>query len=327
MTESKVAESVASELANPAGPGERHSQMKALIMPLIEIGFSDPAIFSQFRGMYDNDLEDSEIESVIKWGRNRAENDSKPFTRKSSAKVIPPEEAIQNAVDWLDGFQADHADLWHASQVYPGEDYSRDSLLYLRTYSPGDVTNINTRYVMRKQKDGSEKAELCGPGETKLAADWIEWIGVNGPPEGRAGSWMRINPLRALRGASPSGAHIDADVLRYDRLLLESDVLPFDIALSLYTKIALPIIAIIDSAGRGPHAHVSIQAANAQEYAGKTRLIFDLLAPFGIDRGNGNPSRYSRLPGATRIIGARAGSSIQELLYLTPEPRTGGVFS
>jgi hypothetical protein len=110
-------------------------------------------------------------------------------------------------------------------------------------------------------------------------------------------------------------------------VLLESDILPYDVALSVYAKVALPILSIVDSVGRGPHAHVLIQATDAVDYAAKVRLIFELLSPLGIDAGNGNPSRYSRLPGAIRIIGAREGASVQELLYLAPEPRKEGIFT
>jgi hypothetical protein len=65
MSESKIAQSVAAELSNPAGSGGRHSQMKTVILSLLEIGLSPRAIFAQFRGMYDLEVEDSEIESII----------------------------------------------------------------------------------------------------------------------------------------------------------------------------------------------------------------------------------------------------------------------
>jgi hypothetical protein len=325
---SKVAQSLAEELENPASPGERHSQVKRTIMPLIEVGLSDSAIFAQYRGMYDAaDFPDDEIDALIKWGRNRVAKANQGERSKPQPKEpeYTDEEKIRNALDWLGSFRVTPEDLWEESQVRSGNE--PEAILYLSLFQASDFVNLNSRYLIRKLKNGSEKAELCGPGETRLAAEWIEYIQANGTPEGRAGAWIRINPLRSIRGDSSSGAHTDADVLRYTRLLLESDVLPFDVALSLLAKVPLPICAITDPAGRGPHGIVAINAVNAQDYTAKAKAVLDLLAPFGIDAGNANPSRYSRLPGAHRIIGARNSATVQRLLYLSPQPRTEGIFS
>jgi hypothetical protein len=107
---------------------------------------------------------------------------------------------------------------------------------------------------------------------------------------------------------------------------VESDILPFNIALSLFAKVPFPICAIIDSAGRGPHAIACVDAKDAIEYARKVAAIIEFLAPLGIDPGNSNPSRYSRLPGAKRIIGARPDTAIQKLLFVTSNPNPGGIF-
>ena len=323
---SKLAQSLADELENPASPGERHSQVKRTIMPLIEVGLSDPAIFAQYRGMYDAaDFPDDEIDALIKWGRNRVAKANQGERRKPQPKEpeYTDEQKIRNALDWLGSFRVTPEDLWEESQIR--SENEPEAILYLSLFQANDFVNLNGRYLIRKLKDGSEKAELCGPGETKRAAEWVESIRATGTPEGRAGVWVRINPLRSIRGDSSSGAHTDADVLRYARLLLESDVLPRDISLSLLAKIPLPICAIIDSAGRSPHGIAVVNASNADDYARKASAIIKVLAPLGIDSGNSNPSRYSRLPGAKRIIGARTDASIQRLLYLAPQPRTGGI--
>jgi hypothetical protein len=51
LDQSKTAQTVAAALANPAGSGGRHQQMKSLVLSLLEIGLSDKAIFTQFRSM------------------------------------------------------------------------------------------------------------------------------------------------------------------------------------------------------------------------------------------------------------------------------------
>jgi hypothetical protein len=327
IEQSRVAQSLATELQSPAQPGARHSQIKRTILPMLELGLCDAAVFAQYRQMYGTDVPDSEIEALINWGRAKVNRDNcrKPCRTIAEKPEYTPEQKIQNAIDWLCGFRIDPADLWDASQIR--DDNESEAILYLGLFEPQDFVNINTRYFLRKLKDGAQKAELCGPGQTALGKQWIQFIQAQGVPEGRAGVWVRINPLRSICGNSSSGAHTDADVSRYSRLLLESDILPYDVALSLFAKLQLPICAIIDSAGRGPHAIVSIGAADASDYANKASTIIKSLEPLGIDPGNSNPSRYSRLPGAKRVIGARADASIQKLLFFSPNPRLGGISS
>jgi hypothetical protein len=324
---SPTAQSLAAELASPAQHGERHSQIKRTIIPMVELGLCDTAIFAQYRGMYDVDFPDSEIVALIEWGRTKVHkaSQSKGYRPPPKKPEYTAAQKLKNTSAWLKGSRIDPADLWEKSQIRAEQ--GSEAIVYLSLFQPADFVNLNARYIMRKLKDGAEKAELCGPGETKIASEWVKYIQENGIPEGRAGVWVRINPLQGIRGNSPSGAHTDADVLRYARVLLESDILPYDLALSLFAKVHLPICAIVDSAGRGPHAIGVVDARNAVEYALKAGAILKSLEPFGIDQGNANPSRYSRLPGAKRIIGARPNTSIQNLLYLAPQPETGGIFA
>jgi hypothetical protein len=56
------------------------------------------------------------------------------------------------------------------------------------------------------------------------------------------------------------------------------------------------------------------------EYRTKVARMLELLARFGVDGKNKNPSRLSRLPGARREIGA-ADDGVQRLLYLNPRPQ------
>jgi len=325
IEQSPLAQSLASELQNPAQPGERHTQIKRTILPMLELGLCDRAVFEQYRGMYDADVTDEEIIEFIRWARAKLTATGKSHKSPVKKPKLTPEQKVRNAIDWLGGFRIDPADLWEASQIYPGEE--SDAVVYLSLFQSDDFVNLNTRYRIRKLKDGTEKAELYGPGFTMVRIEWIDCIRQSGVPQDRAGTWVRVNPLRSKCGNSKSGAHTDSDVLRYARFFLKSDVLPFEIALSLLAKVRLPVCAIVDSAGRGPHGIVCVDAIDASDYACKVRAIIKFLEPLGIDPGNSNPSRYSRLPGAERIIGARADASVQKLLYIAPNPRPGGIFS
>jgi hypothetical protein len=330
MSESKIAQSVAAELSNPAGSGARHSQMKTVILSLLEIGLSARAIYTQFRGMYDEEIADSEIEAIIKWGVHRkGKSTTAPQSRPPT--ILTSEEATAKATAWLDGFAIDDSDLWDASEIRAGDedDASRDSLLLLEhRYHAHELVTINARYHVAVKKDGLEKVTIIGQGETRTTAAWIEQIKTHGTPESRAGAWIRLNPMRAVQGSGLNGAHCDADVAVWRDLLVETDLLPHDIALSVYGKLTLPIAAIIDSAGRGPHAWVALNAQSAQEYAQKANYILSRLTTIGFDAGNSNPSRYGRLAGARRIIGSREGhDGFQRVLYLAPHPKPGGIFS
>jgi hypothetical protein len=331
MSESKVAQSVAEALTNPAAAGKRHNQMKSLVLSLIEIGLRDEPIFAQFRSMYSADVPDSEIKRIIAWGRKRATKNANAVQVSPEAISLTPADICEKAKAWLDGFEVDEASLWDASHIRPEDDADpgRDSLLILQhLYHPHELVCINTRFHVTPKKDGIEKVTIIGPGETKTAAQWIEHIKANGTPERRAGAWIRLNPLRSPHGSGSGGAHSDADVAVFRYLLLESDLLEPAIALSVYGKLKLPIAAIIDSAGRGPHAWVTVNAGSAEEFAYHAKDILDCLSTIGFDSGNSNPSRYGRLAGARRSIGARQDSDgFQRLLYVAPHLKAQGIFS
>ena len=147
MAESKVARTVAAELTNPAGNGARHNQMRSLILSLLEIALSPRAIFTQFRGMYDEEVTDSEIKEIIKWGLARiGKSSAAPLARP--ARTLSKEEAITKATAWLNGFEVDEPSLWDASQIRPcdGDDPLQDSILVLEhLYREHELVCINTR--------------------------------------------------------------------------------------------------------------------------------------------------------------------------------------
>ena len=156
----------------------------------------------------------------------------------------------------------------------------------------------------------------------------------HGTPQSDAGAWIRMNPVTA-NGSGFDGAIKDEDVTAHRFMLIESDKLPEDLALSFYAALTLPVAAILASGGRGPHAWVRLDCATDEEYRRQVAHILEKLRPFGIDDGNKNPSRLSRLPGALRQIGARLPSvpdegdkdgGQQRLYYLSHDPEQQPIF-
>jgi hypothetical protein len=117
----------------------------------------------------------------------------------------------------------------------------------------------------------------------------------------------------------------DANVTAFRFALLESDKLPIELQLSLLAKLPLPIAAILSSGGRSVHAWVMADVPDAEDYRATVAGMLEILARFGVDGKNKNPSRLSRLPGARREIGA-VHDGLQRLLYLNPKPDGKAIF-
>jgi hypothetical protein len=196
-------------------------------------------------------------------------------------------------------------------------------MLFAALYGKEEHINVLSDFGL-EQKDGEQKANPKGSGETLLRDQWMRQIAEAGKPRTEAGVWIRPNPVKN-RGSGKDGAITDADVTSYRFCLLESDTLPIDLQLSLWARLPLPVAAIIKSGGRSVHAWVMLNCANAQEYRTKVDRIYTLLARFGLCRNNKNASRLSRLPGAQREIG-KHGDGAQRLLYLSDEPTESPIF-
>ena len=113
--------------------------------------------------------------------------------------------------------------------------------------------------------------------------------------EPAAGAWIRFNPL--------DGSGVDnKNVTKFRYALIESDVLDIDRQLPAIKDLHLPCAAVVSSGGKSVHAVVHVDAANADEYRKRVRWLYDYCDRHGfvVDRNNKNPSRLSRLPGATR---------------------------
>ncbi len=216
------------------------------------------------------------------------------------------------AESWLRGFQANEVDVWEASPIRPPADWRLDAVCLLEfLFRPGELVNFVTNYTVAARPDGTPKASPQGTGETvernTLIVRWQRAMA-----ESAAGGWLRMNPLDG-HGCQ------DANVAAYRFALIECDEIPRTLQLSLLARLPLPIAAILTSGGRSLHAWVKLDAPDRDTYRATGARMLTLLARFGVDTRNKNPSRLSRLPGTRRAIGGEA-DGLQRLLYLNPQP-------
>ena len=255
---------------------------------------------------------------------------SKPAAPPSIEKLTPEQKAKRwaHAIRTkLAGFVADPYDLWEASPIRLLDDYTHDAQLAIsHLCAPSDLININCDYRLNPK---TGRVDIVGPGITRSATEWSAYLANYPAPYREAGCWWRHNPVRDRRGSGADESFTDADVAVYRYHLLEIDAIPMELQLSFLCKIQAPIAMIADSGGRSYHALVKSAARTLVEYQAEAIYLFnDLFARYGIDSQNKNPSRYSRLPGVPRLIGARAlvpGETevSQKILYLNPSPSKG----
>jgi hypothetical protein len=230
-------------------------------------------------------------------------------SRHTSPNAVDPGTAAEN---WLRGFRADECDVWEASPIRPPGDYRLDAVCLLEyVFRPGELVNFVTDYTLATRTEGPAKAIPQGHGET-VARDALISRWLRAMPSSPAGGWLRMNPLDG------QGCR-DTNVTAYRFALVEFDTIPRPLQLALLARLPLPIAAILTSGRRSLHAWVRVDAPDADAYRATVARLLKLLARFGTDTRNKNPSRLSRLPGTRRTIGGDA-DGLQRLLYLNPEP-------
>jgi hypothetical protein len=229
----------------------------------------------------------------------------------------------------LAGFEAHPYDIWEASPIRLFDDYTADARLAISSLcEPDDLVNVNCDYRLNPKDN---RVEIVGSGVTRTVTDWIDFLANNPTPYREAGCWWRHNPVKARQGSGHNGCFTDADIAVFRYHLFEIDALPMALQLSFLCKIQAPIAMITDSGGKSYHALVKSFASTLDEYKGEAAYLIDeAFAKYGVDFQNKNPSRYSRLPGVPRLIGARAllaGESEvrQQIVYLNPQPTKGPI--
>lgn len=228
--------------------------------------------------------------------------------RKPKIK-IDPANAVEN---FLKGFRCRACDLIAASSckipplICGGHFHRQGAYLIDQLFEPSELVNIVTNSIVENGK--------ARPGDGGLTLERNEWERrlLNSTTWQAGGAWLRMNPLDG-HGVT------DSNVTRFRFALVEFDSLPLELQLSLLTKVPLPIAAILTSGGRSVHAWVRVDMNTLDEYRQTVSRMLALLAKFGVDGKNKNPSRLSRLPGVVRKIGA-SDDGHQRLLYLNPQP-------
>jgi len=228
-----------------------------------------------------------------------------------------PHAAVKACETWLNGRLVTEEDLYAASPIKPDrDDFTRDAPLLMESlYAATDCLNIVCAYSLNNHG----KANPSGPGKCLPTLEWCRWFHDRKVPQTKAGAWLRPNPVTGT-GSGFDGAVMDADVVAFRFLLLESDCLPLDLQLSAIPSFRLPVAAVLTSGGCSYHAWVHVNAHDVEEYTEAATRILTAASKFGFDAANKNPSRLSRLPGAVREVKAQ-GDGKQRLLYLNPNPK------
>lgn len=226
-------------------------------------------------------LDDDEISRIIRnvlnWGSN------KPLG--TERKGNPPQQIS--------------ADLSSAEQA---------ALQLEALFSASDIICFNTHF--RKSDEG--KWLPNGKPEFHNAYKLIEKLrNANSIEEvfpeynSQAGILFCVNPMKV-------GRRLNENVTSFRNALIEYDDISKEEQIERLLDSGLPILSMTDSGNKSVHAIVRVDASNAKDYKRKVVELHGALeAKYGspCDSANKNPSRLTRLAGATR------GMNTQQLLY------------
>lgn len=123
----------------------------------------------------------------------------------------------------------------------------------------------------------------------------------------KSGIWFCANPM------NPKGKRSDEDVTEFRHVLVEYDNGMKDAQIRNLLDSGLPISTMVDSGGKSVHALVRVEAEGKRHYKLCVNQIYTLLEKLigtKSDTQNSNPSRLTRLAGASR------GKNEQTLLFV-----------
>jgi len=182
-------------------------------------------------------------------------------------------------------------------------DGKQDFIKYLQTlFSADERVCVVTSHWEHKNGNGEVRYMPQKGVWDRTAGELIEKVSkspdlnhVIGDWDEKVGAWIRFNPL-------DGNGCTDQNVTSFRYTLVESDSIPIDKQHSIYLELELPIVALVHSGGKSLHAIVKIDAPDFKEYQKRVDFLYEVCKKNGlpIDRVNRNPSRLSRLPGATR---------------------------
>lgn len=226
-------------------------------------------------------MEDDEINHIIKNVLNWESNKPLGTERKGN----PPQQVS--------------ADLSTAEQA---------ALQLEALFAADDLITFNTRF----QKSPEGKWLPNGKPISRVAFKVIDELHNAGSLEevfpeynSQAGILFCVNPTK-------NGQRKNADIAAFRNALIEYDDISKQEQIVRLLDSGLPILSMTDSGNKSVHTIVRVDASNAKDYKRKVvELHRALEAKYGspCDSANKNPSRMTRLAGATR------GNNVQSLLY------------
>lgn len=226
-------------------------------------------------------MEDDEINRIIKNVLNWESNKPLGTERKGN----PPQQVS--------------ADLSTAEQA---------ALQLEALFAADDLITFNTRF----QKSPEGKWLPNGKPISRVAFKVIDELHNAGSLEevfpeynSQAGILFCVNPTK-------NGQRKSADVTAFRNALIEYDDISKEEQIERLLDSGLPILSMTDSGNKSVHTIVRVDASNAKDYKRKVVELHGALeAKYGspCDSANKNPSRMTRLAGATR------GNNVQSLLY------------
>lgn len=167
-------------------------------------------------------------------------------------------------------------------------------------------------FITRFQKNGEGKWVPNGKPDSKMAFQVIEKLHNASSIEevfpeynSQAGILFCVNPTEY-------GERRNNSVTSFRNALIEYDDISKEEQIERLLDSGLPILSMTDSGNKSVHAIVRVDASNAKDYKRKVVELYGALeAKYGspCDPANKNPSRLTRLAGATR------GMNTQQLLY------------
>lgn len=287
----------------------------------IMAGFSEREIFNHIRGSIptgSRHVSDREICDAV----NRAAEDHMPIilpTGERYQRYRPPKKSdtlIHNVDVVLQGI-IKQSTISNAAAVIKSspicidrkaKNQTADFLSFM--FDHDDLLFIGDRY---------EKGVI---GENiRTAMDWIKHF----QSDGVVGPFIIVNPLSGQLEKRKSG---DGESLRGDNnvcnfrfCLVEFDNLSFEDQIKFWDAVALPVAALVHSAGKSIHAWINIQKianiCSLEDWQREIeqKLYRQYLIPLGVDPACSNPSRLSRLPGYFRD----KTNKYQELLWLASQ--------
>lgn len=192
--------------------------------------------------------------------------------------------------NWIEGKDVEEPEEWR-----PAEELIR----YLQTvFEPEDIVGYVTRSF---EKDGQRfPSKGCWDRSAGKLIEGLRHCGddigaVLGDYSEETGAWIRFNPLDG-KGVK------NENVAAFRYALVESDTLPIAEQNAMIRELELPVAALVHSGGKSLHAVVRIEADSYEEYRRRVDFLYSVCQKNGLqlDRQNRNPSRLSRMPGATR---------------------------